>query len=84
MPNIYEFTHYHGRHKKKKKHVAQINVAQNKDYVLRCRVDGKTFERFIERCEIKSLDKSKMLRNMIEYCLDKADSADWKREIKDW
>ena len=84
MTNIHYFEGYYGRHKDKKKRVAQNNVAQNREKVLRCRIDNKTYERFLERCEVKNLDKSKLLREMIVYCLDKVDEIAWQKEVENW
>ena len=58
---MFEFSGYYGKHKHKNTCLAQNNVAQNKDYILRARVDEKLYRK------VKSygVKEGELIRNLL-------------------
>jgi hypothetical protein len=77
-----DFTHYHGKHKRKKDAVAQISVAQKKYPVIRSRVSPALNQKIVSISKEKNLSISEMTRLLwIDY-INKKETIDQREDIK--
>jgi hypothetical protein len=77
-----DFTHYYGKHKRKKDAVAQSNVAQKKYPVIRSRVSPVLNQKIVSISKEKNLSISEMTRLLwIDY-INKKETIDQREDIK--